>query len=60
VVSVLAGGGRRRAMDSRFLWRTQLAVGLALALAVAGCGDDDEPSGQGGGESGPTQLTLFG
>lgn len=45
-------------MDSRFLWRTLLAVVLALALAAAGCGDDDEPSGQGGGESGPTQLTM--
>jgi NitT/TauT family transport system substrate-binding protein len=45
-------------MQSRFLWVTLVAIVLALTPAVGACGDDDEPAGQGGEESGPTQLTM--
>jgi NitT/TauT family transport system substrate-binding protein len=45
-------------MQSRYLWGTLVAVVLALTPAVAGCGDDEQPAGQGGEESGPTQLKM--
>ena len=45
-------------MQSRFLWRTLVAVAAALALAVASCGDEDEPAGQGGDSSGPTKVKM--
>jgi NitT/TauT family transport system substrate-binding protein len=45
-------------MQSRFSWAMLVVMVLALTLAIAGCGDDDQPAGQGGEESGPTQLKM--